>query len=237
MTSKFALGGAVAAGLACLAYHCYSPTSQLYGCALTHSPDPRRLALTYDDGPNDVHTPRLLEVLATHNVQATFFLIGRFVALRPQIAREIARGGHLIANHTFSHPNLLFLSARDIRSQLLDCSQAIADATGAPVRYFRPPFGARRPAVFDIARDCGLTPVMWTVTCFDWRRTTAAAVARTAEKRIVRDCNRGHIILMHDGGHKQIGADRSHSVEATDNLIRRYGRQYEFRRIDEMGNS
>src|SRR5271169_6172686 len=91
--------GAAALGYA--GYACYAPRSQLYGRTyLGAGRGSRQLALTYDDGPNDPHTLRLLEVLARHDVKATFFLIGRFVAAKPEIAREVARAGHTIGNHT-----------------------------------------------------------------------------------------------------------------------------------------
>jgi len=225
----------VLAGAGYLAYHCYSPESQLYGSTVTHLPDPGRLALTYDDGPNDIHTERLLEVLARHNAKATFFLIGRFVAARPQIARAIAEAGHLLANHTQTHPNLLFLSRSQLRRQLSECSKAIADATGVEPRHFRPPFGARRPAVIQVACELGLEPVMWSVTCYDWhRRATARSVLGHACKGVERNHTRGHIILMHDGSHAKLGTDRSHTVEATEHLLRRYGTEYSFRRVDEI---
>jgi peptidoglycan/xylan/chitin deacetylase (PgdA/CDA1 family) len=222
------------AGAAWLGYNCYSPTSQVYGQTLTHCADPRHLALTYDDGPNDVHTERLLDVLALHEVKATFFLIGKFVAARPQIARAIVAAGHLMANHTESHPHLVLLSRAQIQTQLSDCSKAIADVTGIQTRFFRPPFGARRPAVLQVALELQLDPVMWSVTCFDWKRTTADAVERHARKRIEHDRSRGHIVLLHDGGHTGIGADRSHTVEATKRLIERYKNDYKFRRIDQI---
>jgi len=229
------LGGAGAvAGAAWLAYNCYSPTSQLYGQTLAHCSNPKHLALTYDDGPNDPYTGRLLEVLARHEVKATFFLIGRFVKMRPQLARTIVDAGHLVANHTETHPNMLFLSRSQMREQLSDCSKAIADATGVATRYFRPPFGARRRAVLQAARELELEPVMWSVTCYDWRLTTADAVERKAIMGIDRDHARGHIILLHDGGHRELGVDRQHSIDATDRVIARYRQSYSFRRVDQV---
>ena len=232
MIWKVGSAGAVA-GAGWLAYQCYSPSSQLYGRTITHCSDPKHLALTYDDGPNDPYTERLLEVLARHEVKATFFLIGRFVRMRPQLARAIVDAGHLVANHTETHPNLLFLSRARMREQLSDCSKAITDATGAAPRYFRPPFGARRPAVLQVAGELGLQPVMWSVICYDWRRTTADEVKRRAIMGIDRDSARGHIIVMHDGGHREMGVDRQHTVEATDRVIARYRQSYSFRRIDQ----
>ena len=229
---KLTSGTIAAAGL--LAYHAYSPSSQVFGAALSRCPDPRDLALTYDDGPNDIHTERLLEILARHEVKATFFLIGRFVKARPRLARSIVSAGHLVANHTVNHPNLLLQSRRNIVRELSDCSQMIADATGAMPSFFRPPFGARRPAVLTVARELGLEPVMWDVTCFDWRPTTTDKVEHHARKRIERDRTHGHIILFHDGGHTGLGADRSHSFEATARLIQQYKSTHRFCRVDEI---
>jgi peptidoglycan/xylan/chitin deacetylase (PgdA/CDA1 family) len=217
-----------------LAYHAYSPSSQLFGAALSRCPDPRDLALTYDDGPNDVHTEQLLDILARHEMKATFFLIGRFVKARPHIARSIVDAGHLVANHTVNHPNLLFLPHGAIARELSDCSQMIADATGVIPKFFRPPFGTRRPAVLSTARELGLEPIMWDVTCFDWRRITTDAIERHARKRIDRVRTHGHIILLHDGGHTGLGADRSRSVEATERIIRRYKATHRFCRVDEI---
>jgi peptidoglycan/xylan/chitin deacetylase (PgdA/CDA1 family) len=232
--SKLGIAGAIA-GASYLAYHCYSPESQLYGRTLTHLHDPKHLALTYDDGPNDVHTERLLEVLARHEAKATFFLIGRFVTARPKIARAIADAGHLLANHTATHPNLLFLSRAQLQRQLSDCSKAIADATGIETRHFRPPFGARRPAVLQVARELGLEPVMWSVTCYDWhKRATAESVFNHACKGIERSHARAHIVLLHDGSHTSLGSDHSHTVEATERLLQRYRKEYSFRRVDEI---
>ena len=229
------LGGVGAVAVASwLAYNCYSPTSQLYGRTLTHCPDSRHLALTYDDGPNDPYTGRLLDVLARHEVRATFFLIGRFVRMRPQIARSIVDAGHLVANHTESHPNLLLLSRKLMIKELSDCSKAIAGATGIAPRFFRPPFGARRPAVLQVARELGLEPVMWNVTCYDWGTTTAEAVERRAIKGIKRVQAGGHIILMHDGGHQGMGVDRQPTVEATERIVARYKNTHSLCRIDEI---
>jgi peptidoglycan-N-acetylglucosamine deacetylase len=213
-------------------YQSMAPTAQWYGHTFAGLPHgSRQLALTYDDGPNDLHTLRLLEVLAKHSVQATFFLIGRYVQQRPQIAREILQAGHIVGNHTFTHPLLIFRSKAEIRSELTQCRTALQDAIGEPTNLFRPPFGGRRPAVLRIARELGLQPVMWNVTGYDWNAPPAAVIERKVSKQI----RGGDVVLLHDGGHKQMGADRSQSVIATDHLLTRYiAEQYEFVTIPHM---
>ena len=208
--------GLAAAGAA--SYGVIAPESQLFGKTLHRLPEPRQLALTYDDGPNDPHTLHLLDVLAEHDVKATFFLIGKHLAAKPDIARRIAAAGHTIGNHTYTHPNLLFCSEARIHQELSDCKKILQDTVGKHSKLFRPPFGARRPAVLQTARQMGMMPVMWSVTCYDWKPTTADRVERHAARQITSS---GDIVLLHDGGHKVMGADRGHTVAATANLIPR----------------
>lgn len=229
--AAFSAAGIVAASCAA-GYQSMAPTGQWYGRTFTGlKPGTKLLGLTYDDGPNDPHTLRLLDVLAKHNVKATFFLVGRYAKQRPDIARELVRAGHAVGNHTFSHPNLIFASAGETRMQLQDCEQALIDAVGEHSRLFRPPFGGRRPSTLKIARALGLEPVMWNVTGGDWKGKPAAYV----EQRVTRQIRGGDVILLHDGSHAAFGADRSQSVIATDRLIARYKLEgYEFVTVPEM---
>lgn len=102
---------------------------------------------------------------------------------------------------------------------------------GNGTTLFRPPFGARRSATLRVARQLGYVPVQWTVTCFDWKQTTSARV----EHHAIRQIRGGDVILMHDGGHKHFGADRRHTIEATDHIIAKYKNEgYEFVAVTEM---
>jgi peptidoglycan-N-acetylglucosamine deacetylase len=222
--------GAAALGYA--GYAAYSPRSQLYGRTyLGAGRGSRQLALTYDDGPNGPHTLRLLEVLAKHQVKATFFMIGRFVAEKPEIAREVTRAGHAIGNHTFNHPNLIYCSAARVRGELEQCRKILNDTVGEHSNLWRPPFGARLPHVLSVSRSLGLEPVMWTVSSNDWKIRSADAI----EQRVTTRIRGGDVILMHDGAHLRMGADRAATVEATDRLIRRFkDTGYQFVSILEM---
>ena len=186
--------------------------------------------MTFDDGPNDPYTLRLLEVLATHNVRATFFLIGRYAQQRPDIVREIAGQNHVVGNHTFTHPLLTFQSSSQIRSELIDCTQAITDAIGEHSKLFRPPWGGRRPGVFLIARRLELDPIMWNVTGYDWDAPSADYIEQKVSSRI----RGGSVALLHDGGHKTFGTDRSKTVQAVDRIILRYKGDYDFVTVPEM---
>jgi peptidoglycan/xylan/chitin deacetylase (PgdA/CDA1 family) len=228
----YALSAVSAAAALAAGYQSMAPTGQWYGKTFTGlRPGSRQIALTYDDGPNDPHTLRMLEVLAKHGVHATFFLIGRYVQQRPESAREIAQAGHVVGNHTFTHPLLTFKGEAAIRQELSACRATLRDAIGEPSNLFRPPFGGRRPAVLRVARELGLEPVMWNVTGYDWNAPPAAAIEHKVAKRI----RGGDVILLHDGGHKQMGADRSQTVIATDHLIARYkSEEFEFVTIPQM---
>ena len=229
---EVAFGAGFAAAAIAAGYQAMTPSGQWYGRTFAGlKARTKQLALTYDDGPNDPDTLRLLDVLYKHEVKATFFLIGRYVKQRPDIALEIVRAGHVVGNHTYSHPNLIFASARQTAQQLLDCEQSLTDAVGEHSRLFRPPFGGRRPSTLRIARTQGLEPVMWNVTGWDWKEKPAEYV----ECRVRQQVRGGDVILLHDGGHLTFGADRSQSVIATDRLIAQYKSEgYEFVTVPEM---
>ncbi len=216
---------AAAAGIAGYTYAAMAPASQLFGRTIVAGRDPNEFALTFDDGPNGQYTEQLLELLARHEVRATFFLIGKYARQQPKLARAIRAAGHRVGNHTMSHPWLLLASPRRVHEELAGCNAALEDALGEPVRLMRPPHGARRPDVLRAARELGLAPVLWNVMGFDWRPTaTAARIMEHLEGGIARNRRRGRgsNLLLHDGGHLTLGADRSQSVEAARMLLDRY---------------
>jgi len=214
---------AAALGLAAggFAYASLWPKSQIFGRTLIAGDDGNEVALTFDDGPNDAATLQLLEVLARHVVRATFFNMGNFARERPEIVRQVAAAGHLVGNHTMSHPRLSTASAARVRQELADCNAVLEEITGAAVKFFRPPYGARRPAVLRAARELGLTPVMWNVTGYDWNPIGAEGILSNLENGIARWQRRGRgaNLLLHDGGHRGMGAERMDTVRAVDRLL------------------
>ena len=229
------VAGAAALAAGGLIYASIAPTSQLFGQTLIAGNDPREIALTFDDGPNDAATPELLDVLARHNARATFFMMGSYARQRPGLVRAVVAAGHMIGNHTMTHPKLSLTSAARVWKELAECSAVLEDITGEAVEYFRPPFGARRPVVLRIARELGLTPAMWNVTGFDWNPKGTEAISKNLNEGIARnrEHGQGSNLLLHDGGHRSMGAPRMDTVHAVERLLETYaGTATSFIRVD-----
>lgn len=210
-----------AAAAAAWTYAALSRGSQIFGKTLIAGSDPTQIALTFDDGPNDLATERLLEVLARHNVHATFFMIGDFVRQRPAIARAVAAAGHAIGNHTMTHPYLPWQSRAAILDELTGCNRALEDTLGRRVSLFRAPHGARRPAVFRATRALNLQTVQWNLIVQDWEPVPAAIIYTRIASGIARNAARGRgtNVVLHDGGQNSLGEPRLPTVEAVEMLL------------------
>lgn len=199
---------ALVAGSGLAAWGACHPASQLFGPTIRHTGKESAVALTFDDGPNPALTPRLLDLLDEHSVRATFFLIGRHVRACPQLAAEIAARGHAIANHTDTHPSLMWLSPHQTVGELQRCQEAIEHATGRRAVWMRPPYGFRGPQSDSAVRRAGLRGVvMWSVLAFDWKVQPVARVIRRLQA--IRG---GDIVALHDGAPETLGADREHML-------------------------
>ncbi|MGD0629084.1 MAG: polysaccharide deacetylase family protein [Terracidiphilus sp.] len=221
------------------AYAAMSPGSQLFGRTLTAPRNvagrPGELALTFDDGPNPACTPRLLDILAQHDVRATFFLIGSFAQQQPGLVRRILAAGHLIGNHSWSHPNLALTSARRVDEELTRTRDTLRQLAGVPIRYFRPPYGARRPHVLRAARQLGMESVTWNAMTTDWSEPSADNIAGRLIRKIdhLHQKGRAANIVLHDGGHRGLGTNRTPSINAAAQLLARYKLTHRFVTLEE----
>jgi len=153
------------------------------------------IAMTFDDGPNAILTPRLLDLLAAHKMKVTFFVVGENAAELPEILKRAAQEGHEIANHSWSHPNLGKLGDEAVRRELQRTDDAIKTAVGARPTLMRPPYGSITPRQRNwIHETFGYRIIIWDVDPLDWKRPGPSAVTN----RIVTETRPGSIILAHD---------------------------------------
>ncbi|SEE86913.1 bifunctional polysaccharide deacetylase/glycosyltransferase family 2 protein [Streptomyces sp. Ag109_O5-10] len=189
------------------------------GSPHTARPKTRTIALTFDDGPDPVWTPRILDVLRRNHVHATFFVVGTQVVAHPALVRRIVAEGHQIGIHTFTHPDLSRLAPWQRSLELRETQLAVAGAAGVTTALLRPPYSSENDALDDAgwsvleqADRAGYVTVLSTLDAEDWQRPGTARVLANATPH----GKAGQIVLMHDAG-----GDRSQTVAALDTLIPR----------------
>ncbi|AZM57002.1 oligosaccharide deacetylase [Streptomyces sp. WAC 01529] len=165
----------------------------------------RSMVLTFDDGPDPRYTRPILRTLRKYDVRAMFFVCGEMAADHPDLLREMADDGHLIGNHTWSHPLLPKLNRSTMREQIGRTCDVIEDVTGEPPAWFRAPYGAWNRNAFQLGAALGMEPLAWTVDTLDWTEPGARAIVR----RVRAGAGPGVVVLSHDAG-----GDRSGSVDA-----------------------
>ena len=153
------------------------------------------ITLTFDDGPYPDITPRILEILDAENIKATFFVIGKKAEAHPEIINEIAGRGHIIANHSYSHSNMIgFFSSKKLKTDIEKCSELLCEIMGQRPLFFRPPFGVTNPRYERVLKKLKLISIGWTVRSFD---TTSKSKEKLFEK-ITGSVSQSSIILLHD---------------------------------------
>ncbi|MFC8195003.1 polysaccharide deacetylase family protein [Streptomyces sp. NPDC060006] len=165
----------------------------------------RSMVLTFDDGPDPRYTPDILRALKAHDVRAMFFVCGEMAVENKDMLRRMSDEGHIVGNHTWSHPLLTRLSRSAIRSQMERTCDVIEEAYGERPGWFRAPYGAWNRAAFQIGAELGMEPLAWTVDTLDWKTPGAGAI----ENRVIDGAAPGVVVLAHDAG-----GDRSQSVTA-----------------------
>jgi peptidoglycan/xylan/chitin deacetylase (PgdA/CDA1 family) len=214
-------------------YDMVSPWSNAFGSThWTGAGQDRVVALTFDDGPNEPYTSRVLSILKREHVRATFFLIGTRVRREPTVAARIVGEGHAVGNHSDSHPFALALEATDrIQSEIDRAETTIHQATGVYPHLFRPPQGLRSPWLMDVARRDSLDTVTWDDSAVDWDPLTP----RQLSDRVVAGAHPGAIILLHDGLNLTPGIDRSVVVDGLASVIDRLrAKGYRFVTVPEL---
>lgn len=164
------------------------------GCVRRGPRAARRLALTFDDGPDPVHTPKVLDLLEGAGARATFFVVGERAAGTPDLVRRMVARGHEVENHTWSHPNLWLCGPRRTRREIVATHELLQELTGRRLRFFRPPWGMVNLAVFPTLRRLGARCVLWSVQPEGIRSVEPGELAA----RVVRRIGPGAIVDLHD---------------------------------------
>jgi peptidoglycan/xylan/chitin deacetylase (PgdA/CDA1 family) len=207
--------GALAGLAAGAAWGAYDPSSPLFGPVIATGPSQRTAYLTFDDGPNPGVTERILEILEGEGVAATFFMVGSYVERFPACAAAVARAGHEVGNHTYSHAKLHRVGPRRTVEEIRQAHEAIVWATGATPRSFRAPHGYRGPFVARAIAPFNYQTFAWTFGVWDSARPGAETIRRRVRERL----RPGSIILLHDGDGYEVSGDRRQTADALPGII------------------
>jgi peptidoglycan/xylan/chitin deacetylase (PgdA/CDA1 family) len=211
--------GVAAAGLAALglaAHGTWHRNSNVFGSVLSRLPgDDRVVSITFDDGPNPVATPRILDVLKREDVPATFFVLGRHADRWPELVKRMADEGHQLGNHGYYHRKLHRHLPGYVRDDLTRGADAIERASGVRPRHFRAPHGFRNPWVTPIARSLNECTIGWSLGVWDTARPGADEIV----KRTLDGMRAGSILLLHDGDGYDATGDRTQTAEALPGII------------------
>jgi peptidoglycan/xylan/chitin deacetylase (PgdA/CDA1 family) len=183
------------AGTALMLYLLFHPRNQWLVANRSWVDGENSVALTFDDGPDPVDTPKLLDLLREKGVKATFFVVGKRADRYPEIVRRAWNEGHLIANHTWSHYSLFcFLTPSRLRAEIERGTESVRRSCGFRPRLFRSPVGLRHPLLGPYLKDAGLEFVSWSI----WTRDSLNPNAEVLTRRILSQVAGGDIILLHD---------------------------------------
>lgn len=211
------MGAAIVFFVVAVAYGAFQPRSSLFGQTYwSGNTRDKVVALTFDDGPNEPYTGQVLDILRREHVTATFFLIGANVRRSPESVVRIVRDGHVVGNHSDSHPlRLAFEDTPRIHEEIDAAEQTIHAAGGRYPSLFRPPQGLRSPWLLSVVEADSLVTVTWDDAPEDWDPWPAAELVR----RTLAQAHPGAIILLHDGMNLTKDADQSQTVKALPTII------------------
>ncbi|MCH5256870.1 MAG: polysaccharide deacetylase family protein [Lachnospiraceae bacterium] len=182
--------------------------------------EPKKIALTFDDGPHPYYTEQLLDGLKERDVKATFFVTGEHAELHPDIIGRMSEEGHLIGNHTYSHIQLSSRNRDEFKNQIIKTNEIINEITGKEVLYIRPPYGTWDKK---FETELNMFPVLWTLDPLDWSSSNASRIT----DKVVSKADENDIILMHDYYES--------TVTAALNIVDKLQKEgYEFVTVDEI---
>jgi peptidoglycan/xylan/chitin deacetylase (PgdA/CDA1 family)/GT2 family glycosyltransferase len=195
------------------AYHGINPRSWFYGKVLSNgNRNHSRIALTFDDGPNEPYTSQVLGILEQYKIKATFFIIGQNALRYPEVCRRIVTAGNVVGNHSYHHRKSLCLRrGKAIALEIELAHQAIYDCTGFEPKLFRPPHGFRTPWLMRTVRHLGYTVVTWDNMTGDWKANKSG---EEIVRAIVQRVKPGSVIVLHDGRDSRPSYDRSQMLQA-----------------------
>ncbi|WP_018247259.1 polysaccharide deacetylase family protein [Orenia marismortui] len=176
-------------------------------------PKTMQVALTFDDGPDPVFTPQVLDVLKENNVKATFFLVGKRVTQNPSIVKRIYEEGHTIASHSWSHADLVKLNQDELAKEVIDTEEAIENIIDRKTGLIRPPYGSISDTTLDQLQNMGYKVINWSIDSLDWKAKNKEEVI----ERTVPDFHKGAIILFHSAGGK--GQSLLPTINALETII------------------
>lgn len=194
------------------------------------NPGPMAVALTFDDGPDLIYTPKILDILKNNNIRATFFVVGTQILKYPATFKRIVREGHAIGNHSFQHLKICELPPDKARFQLTKNQEIIEKNGGLHQLLFRPPYGSIDPTSVNLISKLGYKIILWTIDSLDWRGLKKQQVV----KNVIPQINHGYIILQHSASETKL-EDLTGTIEALPEIIKTAKKRgYRFITIPEL---
>jgi polysaccharide deacetylase family sporulation protein PdaB len=189
----------------------------------------KKIALTFDDGPDSVYTPQILDILRKHKVKATFFLIGKRAELFPDVVKKIVKAGHVVGNHSMTHPNIMKLNKEQTFQEIQRCEEVLSSLTGYKPALFRSPYGSLDSKKVKEISELDVKLIAWNVDSLDWKSLTAEQV----KYNILENVKEGSIILQHSSGSKK--ENLTGSVAALEEVIKTLKKEkYKFVTVSEL---
>jgi peptidoglycan-N-acetylglucosamine deacetylase len=175
----------------------------------------KNVFLTFDDGPNEPYTSQILDILKKFQIKASFFVCGKNVLYYPQVAKNIVKEGHIIANHTYSHSRFLAYTGL-LHKEIKKTEKIIQEITGENSKFFRPPWGVVTPWLRRYLKINDYKLVLYNIEAYDWKKISASVIA----KKALEKARPSSIILLHDGSGTCHNSDHRQTVKALPYIIR-----------------